>query len=66
MRFIIIYLQGAVDARAGEPDHVVLAVIDLSGDVPNRDVLGAEVVIDKHFASNLKRKIISSGKIILG
>ena len=56
MRGLVIDLKSGVGSGSGKPHHVVRSVVDLGRDVPDRDVLGAEVVIDKDLASDLKRK----------
>ena len=49
-------MQRRIGPFARESDHVVLAVVDLGGDVPDGDVLGAQVVIQEYLASDLKER----------
>ena len=57
LRFVIVDLQRRVGARAAEPDHVILAVVHLGRDVPHRDVLRSQVVVDVDLSGALKNVI---------
>ena len=57
LRGVVVNLQSGVGARATEPDHVILAVVDLGRDVPHRDVLRSHVVVDVDLSGALKNVI---------
>ena len=56
-------MEGGVDPSSDEPDHVVLAVVNLGAGVPDDNVLLPEVVGDHHIATDLKyiNSVIPSG-----
>ena len=50
---IVVDLQSRVDVGPREPDDVIATVVHLGRDVADRDVLRAQVVVQKHFPANL-------------
>ena len=55
---IVVHLETGVDAVPGEPDHMVLAVIDPDAGVLHHDILLPEVIDRYHVALNLEHEII--------
>ncbi len=53
---IVVDLKSGVDVRPRESDDVIAAVVHLGGNVADRDVLGAQVVVQEHLSTNLKQK----------
>ncbi len=52
---IVVDLKSGVDVRPGESDDVIAAVVHLGGNVADRDVLRAQVVVQEHLSTNLKQ-----------
>lgn len=53
LQVVVVDLEGAVRAAPGEPDHVVLVVVDLDPDLPDRVVVRAHVVHGEDVALDL-------------
>ena len=64
LRGVVVNLQSGVSTRATEPDHVVLAVVNLGRNVSHRDILRSQVVVDVDLSGTLKnviRDLLDSG-----
>lgn len=59
LQIVVVDLQRAIRPCPGEPDHVILVVVDFHANLANRVIVGAHVVHCENVALHLQNVLLS-------